>query len=417
MRSKKGLTEADWAISMGIFLIYLAWFFLVIRPTFLPETKESLPFGQLKEAFFGIASVDMNRTPLIIRSNVTGLYEPVIADFPFSEDPPHYYMGDTYFSIDEGKLFLITRLSSAPYSNTKLVYLYHSTSNYTMPPISSDLVSSEESTSTSDFTAKFDGSLLQDAYFKNRLKIREYSIAVDGKQIDTTKSSHYYNKILSKHKIITPELNHSTYIFLNNPRLYNLLKSTKTKNVMISAELDSYPRFYISPSIGGTLNYNQTGCASYTTDFVDFFDSVDGVAFVFDDDVDLEICHEGVLAVTASFDFSREAEYQIIFHDIQADATRFIEPYALIWGEDESIAGLSDEKLFSLKNKNYTYINSLLGYDYSFEIIITNSTKNTIYTFGKEPPQRVTAGGRTYNTAIIDRYGNQSQASVTFVSW
>lgn len=417
MISKKGLTQADWAMSMAIFILYLAWFFIVMMPTFQPETKETMPFDELKEQFEKEASWDINQTPIIIRSNITGENEPIIVSFPYLGNTLQYSVLDKYSIIDEGRLFFLANLQRTGTENRHLYYLLHSTSNYPQPELYSDLRSSDQSASTDRLVVNFDDSIVDQAFYRDAVRILYYSIQVDGSPMSTISTSHSSNKLFSKHKIITPQINHSTYIILNNSRIYNYFNSKTQKHVTVGTRLHNYRNFYISSTKGGSLKYNQSDCDAYTTDYIDLYDDAYGLAFVFDEDVSIEMCHNKNLSITADFDVDSEFGYDIIFHSTETDTTKMTQPYKLIFGAEELLTGLSSEKLFYIENKNYTEIKSRWGYGYEFNITVMNASNNVIFSFGKVLPNYVTTAGENYNYRKLHQNGSIEKVSVQMLSW
>ncbi|PIN86645.1 hypothetical protein COV19_03985 [Candidatus Woesearchaeota archaeon CG10_big_fil_rev_8_21_14_0_10_44_13] len=402
---------------MGIFILYLAWFFIVVKPTFSPDTKMSLPFDDLKESFYNEASWNVNKTPLIIRSNITGDNEPIIVDFPFKGITEQYYVEEKYIQIDEGRLFFLANLDKTGSGSTLLNYLFHSTSNYTQPDIYSDIVSSDESASTDSIKINYNNGLVQQGFFRDSVRIFYYSVKVDGSPIDTSTTSHTYNNLFSKHKVITPQLNHSSYIILNNSRIYNFMTSDVEKTVTIGTRIHQYNRFYINPSTGGAISYNSSQCDNYNTDYIDLYDDAYGLAFIFDDNVNLELCHNKNLSITAEFNVDGRFGYQLLFHSADDDMTKMAQPYRLIYGADEVLEGLSDEKLFYLSFKNYSTIKSDWGYSYDFNVTVLNASNTAIFSYGIMPIRYVTTAGKTYNYNKLDKYGNMSRVSVVLLSW
>lgn len=417
MRSKKGLTEADWAMSMGIFILYLVWFFIVVRPIVAPDTKMSMPFDDLKDSFHENASWTINKTPIMIMSNITGNDEPIIVDFPYNGIAEQFYIDGKYIKIDEGKLFFLADLHSAGTGDNTLYYMYHSYQNYTVPDIYSDITSSEDSASTDSIKLNFDNGLIVQGFYGTSIGLYDYQLKVDGKDMDTSVSRQSYNKLFSKHKIITPLVNHTTYLILNNSRIYCYFDSREEKPVTVGTRIQRYPNFYISPSIGGKIEYNLSQCDTYTTDYADFYDDVDGVSFVFDDDVSLEICHYKNLSVTADFDVDGEFGYRLIFHKADESTRKMAEPYKLVFGAEEVLKGLSAERLFDLENQNLSTIRHDWGYSYTFNITVLNETGKAIFSIGDPPSRYATTQGETYNYHKLYNNGTMGRVEVVLLSW
>ncbi|MFO8015985.1 MAG: hypothetical protein R6U32_02685 [Candidatus Woesearchaeota archaeon] len=417
MKSKKGLTEADWAMSLGVFLLYLAWFFIVIKPAFSPAGGAGMPYGELKEAFYGEASWTVNRTPMIIRSNITGDNEPVIVDFPFRGPAEKYSVRGKYSVVDDGKLFFLANLHDRGDDSTMLYHLLRSTSNYTEPELHSGLTSSEEGASTADFRVNFEDGIVRTAYHRDRIKIIEYSLTEGGEPLRIKGSSHTSNSLFSRHKTVSSGVNHTTYVMLNNSRLYNFFDINGKKRVGVSVRLDPYSHYHAGGNEGGMIDYNQSGCDTYATDYIDLYDDSYGLSFIFDDDVELELCHHGKLVVNAESTEGGEFGYRLIFHEREEDAELMARPYNLIFGATEVMEGLSEEKLFNLEKEDYSSVRERWDYSYEFNITVMNSTSDDLFSFGSVPSAQREVSGRTYNIHLLGQNGSMERVSAALLTW
>ena len=94
-----------------------------------------------------------------------------------------------------------------------------------------------------------------------------------------------------------------------------------------------------------------------------------------------------------------------------------VQPYKLIFGAEDVLQGISPERLFYLKEKNYSNIRSNCSYGYDFNIPIMNSTNSPIFSLGIIPSIYVTTAGKTYNYNKLDQNGNMERVSLVLITW
>ncbi|MFA5887952.1 MAG: hypothetical protein WC852_04555 [Candidatus Nanoarchaeia archaeon] len=98
--NKRGASHADWAISLGIFLLYILSMLMIIQPGVEPFYREDQLLKIATDHFKENTAYSFYKTPLII--NVAGMELPVSADymvtlndaFPFSGDVNNYAVTD-----------------------------------------------------------------------------------------------------------------------------------------------------------------------------------------------------------------------------------------------------------------------------------------------------------------------------------
>ncbi len=87
---KRGATHADWAISLGLFLIYILSMFMILQPGVQPIYKEEQLIKNLKQEITDKTEFVLSQTPLIITTDDlagAGTYEITIdAPLPFEKD-------------------------------------------------------------------------------------------------------------------------------------------------------------------------------------------------------------------------------------------------------------------------------------------------------------------------------------------
>lgn len=65
---KKGLNQIDWVISLAIFLLYIAWFFIFLKPQ-IQKSSDFAPLGRdVKENFKNDIYYSADKYPLFFNS-------------------------------------------------------------------------------------------------------------------------------------------------------------------------------------------------------------------------------------------------------------------------------------------------------------------------------------------------------------
>ncbi|MBD3313209.1 hypothetical protein GF345_02085 [Candidatus Woesearchaeota archaeon] len=411
MLSKRGITQADWVISIGIFMIYLAWFFIVIQPVLAPDTKESLPIDRLKASFMENASWEINITPIIIHSELDSDGEPVVIDFSYGE-ARNYAVKQDYWVIKDSRLMFLADLSGAPLSYE----LVHSSYNYTKPELSASIKAGEHATETGGMTANFDESLLDSASYANARRIDDVNMEIDGQLISTARNSFSSEGILSRYRITAGGANNTYYLFRGKPRIYNYIDISELKTISLEYNLDEYEEYYVDSQNQGSIVYNVSDCDSFDSDLIDFRGSGHGLAFIFSRETNIRMCHDNTLTLEISEDVDGTFSYMIMFHEQDIRIRDYSEPYSAVLGVERIFEGLSGAKMLALEDRSYSFLKEQWDVDNEFNITVMNSTK-TFLRLGRNPYTRSSIHAESYPVWIIDEYNNQTRAVINIMMW
>ncbi|MDD5254056.1 MAG: hypothetical protein PHG05_03040 [Candidatus Nanoarchaeia archaeon] len=112
---KKGDSHADWAISMGLFLVAIMLLLMILKPGFNPEHKVDVLSNIIEEGFKENVSMGIQRIPIYVKvlteSIKSGTYvlDFTIENFPVDDDNRFFTILDrrneilNQFSINGGK--------------------------------------------------------------------------------------------------------------------------------------------------------------------------------------------------------------------------------------------------------------------------------------------------------------------------
>ena len=412
MVSKRGITQADWIISIAIFILYLAWFFIVITPVLNPVTKESLPADELKDAFMGNASWEVNITPIILRSNITSSSVPIVMDFPFPGNALNYALIGKYRVIDDRRLIFLADFTASP-----VIYnLVHSSFNYTKPAIQTNMVAGENEAESGNMEVSFDDGIIDDVRYRDALRIVRFSMQVDGNALNTNINGFSSTSISAKYKVRTPSLNNTFYVLENNSMIYGFVDATEEKNVDIDFVLHEYKRYFADSQNQGSITYNVTECDNFETDFIDFTDGDYGLAFIFSDDVSIRMCHDSSLVLNISASADNNLNYRAVFHEASAGMDDLIMPYTAVFGATNIYEGLSGSNMFDLESTNYSVLKSDWNMKHDFNITVYNSTAEFL-SIGRPPYRNTEVHSKQYYAWMLNEYADQKRVVINILLW
>ncbi len=412
MRAKKGVTQADWVLSIGIFLIYLAWFFVVIQPVVGPQQKETLPADKLKDIFNKNASWEVNVTPIILKSNQSQDNQPVIMDFTFPGDADSYAIKGKYWQIRDGRLFL-----TASFPSPSIMFeMVHSDSTYTKPSFAGSMDISERTAKSAEMQANFRKSMLDTVRYNDALRVEGFSMEVDGEEINKERNSFYSNSMFAEYKVITPGLNNTFYVFDSSPRVYCYVDASDNRGIDVDIRLHDYGEYYVNSAEHGSIKYNVSECDSFKTDYINFIESGHGLALIFEEPVSLRMCHDKGLVLNISHEVSGTFSYRIDFHDKNAEKEDLKSLYTAAFGATTVMEGLSGSRMIDLEGLNYTFLKSDWGMENDFNITVSTAS-DTLMEIGASPPRTADVHSLQYYDWMIDEYANQTRASVNLLMW
>jgi len=408
---KKGMNQVDWAMSLGIFIIYLAWFFILVKPQFdVSETPVNL-LETTKENLLNKIEWGVEKRPLFVFSDITGENEGIIADFPYSMTN-FAFSDNRYFTLDEGRLLFLDNLTQG----TNLFWIVSSSKNYSLPTVTEEITASEGHTTVRDLRADFDSGLLDEIYFKNESRLDNFEVYVNNIAIDTANNSFVDSSISGGYKIYTDNINHRCYVLAGNTKIYCFVELGKEKphDINIKADLTGFTNYYSNNLYAGSLSNNS--CESFTGDYVDFYNGNGGLSFIFDKDADIEFCSDNGVSFSAALDLIRNISYIIAAHDGSYTKTLDYKMPGHEWGIKQEANGLDKRGLNQL---DYNDLKRELQFpiERDFIIVASNSTEE-IFRYDKAEPglsDNVFAG--SFDSWCLDKYSNKEGCTVNIKIW
>ena len=369
LKSKKGSTQVDWVISLGIFLLYIAWFFVFITPQFQVEESPEQLLDLAVENILEEIIWKVERRPLFLFSNVTEDNEGIIVDFPFSMQNFAFSDNKTY-ALDRGKLLFIHNLTGR-----NIFWIVNSTDNYSTSFDVENIKSKEEYVTLTNFRADFENGLLDEVKHNNKTRLEDFEIYINGIAISRLNNTFNSSEIMASYKVFTENVNHLSYVLANNKVVYNFVEVGKETphEFTVRAELDQFTNYFSDNANNDFIDYGTDSCDNFVNDYIDFYDSEGGLSFIFDENVVINVCRkDGELFFNATIDLDENLTYHIRAHEGNYIQTQKYELpyYTYRWGIKEVITGIDLDEIEGLSELSYAELRSLLGYPIARQLSI-----------------------------------------------
>jgi hypothetical protein len=414
-RSKKAISHVDWAMSLAVFLLYLAWFFVFVKPIFSPSQNMDVLLDILDDGVTDNIFQDVERIQVYVPGDFDSEYEPLAISF--SEDWSSSQITHTadYFEIDDGKMFFLANLS-----DTKKFKMYHPHSALefsSLRPVNAD----EERARFESFSAHFDEYLLDTVYFLGETRLFDFSVEIDENEIDD--NGEFDNMTLvAEYKRVGDYVNLSSYVFAENSRIYTYIKPTDYRNhsVVMDLTVYNYTYFYLDALSSGEMSYSiGPSCRYYTSDFLDLYDDNSGFLITFGRNISFRLCsNETNALVRLEFDLEagEEDNMNIILHTGDAESVIGYPPEPIV-GVTETLSTVSAEEVSLLKNRNYDYLKQLFHYPKARDFNITVTSDVVSASYGIEQPFVEDIYARKLEGVILDENYEHERVYITLTVW
>ncbi|RMF05932.1 hypothetical protein D6764_03605 [Candidatus Woesearchaeota archaeon] len=421
---KRASSQVDWAISLGIFLLYIAWFFILARPIYETDNSLETIAEFIADEIVENSSWTVSKIPLFFNSTYSDAFEPVIAGFPFDWDNSSFTISpERYFAVDSvmNRLYSVYSTSGGNFT----VWLVHSEADYEVPFFSKDLEATENYARITgkDFEVSFLNSSVSQAEYRNVLRIINYSLFINGAEFIANWSDFFGRPVIARYLSGTGDANQTFMIFPERSRIFFDVSASGfvDNTITLSFALDDYPSYYANPDAMGDFNYSLNGCVNSSGDYLKIYSSLSGIVFRTDKEAFYRMCaiNQSVLYLNLTAE-GDGLEGVIIFHDASENLSTYWRPVNYGVGVAVKRKGLSLSKIEELSEKNYElvkdYWNIPENVDFSFSLY--NSSNEEVVSFEPERPletDNVFAVKRS--TGIVDKSGVWKPYTLVVRAW
>jgi len=404
-RAKRADSQVDWVMSLGIFLLYIAWFFIFIKPQVAEKADLQSAVQNLESNFLENITWTIDKAPVFIDSSIINQKEPIIADFPYEWDNANSYLYK-YFIIDNGKLFFLHDLNASQ----DILWMIHSDYVYNQPFFSGDLNATETQAKTTSLTVNFANSLLQTAEFSST-RIYGFNIFVNGISLNTNNNSFSDSTIAGIYKIYS-NANNTHYVFSNNNMIYSTINNPS--NTELYFNIDGYPSYYVNEDNYGSIDYNSSSCTNLVASQIDFYGAT-AMAFIFNEENQLSICPANG-TIDFRIDLSHgENTYKIILHNNNEEFANYTNSYSAEIGFPVSAEGISFSKINQTFMGNYTQKKSEWLSERDFNI--KAATDNSTMEFGLTAPTAADVYASELKSFMLDEYADKQNITINIRLW
>ena len=414
-RSKKALSHVDWAMSLAVFLLYLAWFFILVKPVFDPSQNLDVLLDVLEDGVEDYVQQDVERVQVYVPGDFENEYEPIMIPFDYGWDTSDIALTADYFVVDEGKMFFLGNLSE-----TDRFMIYYPHDALVSRPVSA-VFADEDSARSGSFTANFDDYLVESVYFMGEERLSDFAVEVDGTEIDD-EGIFEESTLLAKYKRTGDYINLSSYVFAENSILQSYISSVDHRNhsVQVDIAVYNYTYFYFDPVDKGDVDYGiSPSCRYYNGDFLDLYDSSSGLLITFGRNITFRLCsNETNVLVRLEFDISAgdEDELVMMFHEGGVDSVLDY-PVRPIVGVTEVLNTISSSKVAMLNNRNYDYLKQLFNYPDARDFNVTITSDVVSATCGTAQPLVEDVYARNLEGFVLDDSYGQERVNMVLTVW
>lgn len=412
-RSKKALSHVDWAMSLGIFLLYLAWYFVLVKPLFAPSGNVDTLLDILQDGFEDEVYQEVERVRMMVPGSLDSGYEPIVIPFAYDWSGQDIAHSADHFYIDDGKMFFLANLSG-----TDTFSMYHPHDAIVTSPLR-PVFASDSGFSSGDFTSYFDGFMLDRVYFMGDQRLSGFSVEVDDTEIDD-EGSFTDGTFLAKYRRDGDHINLTSYVFAENPKVFMYLRPDDYQNhsVVVSFAAYNYTRFYLDALSRGELSYSAApDCRYYKGSFLDLNDGSSGLLVTFSRDISIRLCtNETNVQVRLEFELYDEDRLDIVLHEgDEYDVLDY--PVDPVVGTTETLKTVSKERVALLKNRDYDYLKQVFNYPFDRDFNITVSSDAVSASLGAEQPLLEDIYARKVEGFILGEDYSQERVLMTLTVW
>lgn len=383
-KSKRGVLQLDWVISLALFLLFIAFTFMIISPKTDVFIDEKAALNNIKYSFIEDYEFDASFLPIFIETQRRGI-EPII--FPMQYNLTNVMLED-----------------ETPYSylDSDLIFLSNITSDYTVKKLVSSSFGADKNYASNKMMLDFlnnvslvSSQMLEVHYYKNDLKqiiyldearVKNFSIKKStGEDIDFPNkkilNSSQSNVYVSKNNFFV----FKQYTFYNLPRVYYYFNTSSEFD--FSFNIYTYDKFYYPVQLGNLL-LNETWCLNVTTDYFDFSN----------DENTITIKTEPTLISTCmdNKDYAKVTIRNPKYVEMHFSKNNLSENYnstkdlSVFSGVLYKISGVSETLLNNLSNKTIeeTRQRYFIPETIDFQVVMTDIDYTPIFSYGVPDPSK-----------------------------
>jgi hypothetical protein len=418
---KRGFNQIDWVVSLGIFLLYLAWFFIFLKP-YIQVTTDLSPFeGKIRESLRTDLYYEVTKYPVFIQSEK--IQNSTIVFLEFNKGAEKNFMIDenpNYFFFNNKLLTLVDFNNSTNY-----FWILESSKNYTFENRKLDINRNNNTVTTSkQLLTEFENGLLKNLSYKNtqRIKNAEFKINLNNFTASRVNITEY--NILSEFAAVSQPMTLYTRVIAKNSVIwFEALQNDKdaVNSLIMHFQISGFEAFFSDNNNYGNITYT---CQSYESGFLKLYNDDESLSFILPKDTGIIVCKESAntAGVNITIPVESSKEFFLISggNDFESEDFR---DYNAFYGVKRTIEGIDGLLLHNMSYEDKKNDWQVLE-ENNFQVTIWNSTLNnlekrntTLLTLGNEPLTTKEVFVDEYRDFILDNMGELSEVTVSVKTW
>ncbi|MBR9676353.1 hypothetical protein GOV05_05065 [Candidatus Woesearchaeota archaeon] len=314
LKKKRGFSQVDWAVSLAIFLLYLAWFFMYVKPSIIEPNLLVPSYEKIRASLVEELSQEVITTPFFVFSNQSMNKQLLEVNISFLEGEKTYLKTSKPYVILDETLYVLDDLVSG----AKIYYLVSSDQTY--PSNNTNALGIIEENNivnpNSKLLIKY-GNTIDEVYYGEVLRIKDFAYFQEGEQLGNLNFESVnkdvfldlveeFQPFTSTTKIVLESDNYKTKIKRNDAQ--------NNHNMTISFEAVGFTDYFIDNDNYDSLDVSQQKCVvSNNKEIMLSDENNESMSIVFNKEVDINICYEDYEALLSFTFINQNMQYQTIF--------------------------------------------------------------------------------------------------------
>lgn len=415
--NKRGLDQVDWAISLGIFLLYIAWFFIFIKPQ-IQEVSDLTPLANIiKDNLKQETYYEIEEYPLFVKSGKTENATAVFLNI--SKTDGESLSGDTDYYTYRNRTLILADFQN----DTKHYKLLKSNKNYTHENKRLDIETLDNQTTTSKgLSAEFSKGLPIKLSYNNNEYVENITFKINNFELNPSQTNYTNYGIVAEYFSKTQPLHVYSRIIAKNSIVWISTEEKDLDNeetLTLSFQISGFQEYYTNNKHHGNI----TGCTEYEADYLKIYNNYDSLSLIMPEDSTIRFCKEsGDINLNLTINAENYQDLFIIFDDKDYEKESFYN-YTTMLGVKRVYEGIDETLLAGL---DYATKKSEWGipYENNFQIIIWNQTiasmenKTTpLLTLGEDYTTSNQNYVAEYKDYILGSDGKTTEVMVNIKTW
>ncbi len=433
LRKKAMGSQIDWAISLGIFIVFTFWFFIVLRHYTISELQMESQTSDLVDVFRERIEFNYSEIPVFVEARSDMENVPIMVRNPSDWD--NFVLEDDIYSVqDDENMIFIADLEEG----VNRFVMRTSDSEYDIPHPLNFLSKSGNTVSVpgQSYNVRYPDNILNEVFYRGQQQVYDFNIRVNDNVVDIENSSEYVPGIFAEHNMTTEQFNLRNYIFADNTYMMNTfdVRGVVGSNTTFGLEFKTpvYEEYYMDTIVSYSFDQD-SDCEEINSSVLDLVsDGETGMTFFFDEDISFEVCDissfvDGErMTVTANIEYdptatSSTTSFMVHSHNSSYPeiADDIISINDISVGIPERFMGISRSKLINLNTKSFADLLELwnITSDDEYRIEVYDREGETLFEFQTSNPSQADVFSRTVGDYMINQYGEREFVYININMW